>query len=322
VDAEGRGVTGRRTRVVLAAVLIIGGLVCVPGQAQAALVAVLVNDHYSTPYETRLRIDAPGVLANDIDVGSADVKVVNDADHGDLNLHNDGEIDYKPDDGFIGTDTFTYRLKDTLIGTTATVTITVGPKPTPAPTPTPTPTPDPTPKPTPAPAPTPTPRPTPVPTPRPSIVPLPSLDILPTPTPTPGPSDSPTPSATVTPSPSPTPPAAGPDPTAPTGGGTVGGSAGGSDPGSVGGSASTAAFVAPVGAPSGDGAGIVPSVSAGVAGLSLTLAVPTLALTVPGLLLMIAVFAQGVGALAWIPFVRRNLDDDEERRRRLRRRPT
>ena len=33
--------------------------------------------------------------------------------------------------------------------------------------------------------------------------------------------------------------------------------------------------------------------------------VPTMAMTVPGLLLMAAVLAQAFGALAWVPFVRR-----------------
>ena len=51
-----------------------------------------------------------------------------------------------------------------------------------------------------------------------------------------------------------------------------------------------------------------------------TFLVPTLALTVPGLLVMLAVFAQGVGALAWIPFVRRSLDDRDRDRVRRRRR--
>jgi hypothetical protein len=34
---------------------------------------------------------------------------------------------------------------------------------------------------------------------------------------------------------------------------------------------------------------------------------PALVLTVPGLLLLLAVLAQAVGALAWIPIVRRSL---------------
>jgi hypothetical protein len=52
--------------------------------------------------------------------------------------------------------------------------------------------------------------------------------------------------------------------------------------------------------------------------ISPTFLVPTLAFTVPGLLLMLAVIAQGAGALSWIPFVRRSLGDDDRVRRRRR----
>jgi hypothetical protein len=45
-------------------------------------------------------------------------------------------------------------------------------------------------------------------------------------------------------------------------------------------------------------------------------AVPTLALSVPGLLLIIAVLAQGGAGLAWMPFVRRWLGGRGVRRRR------
>ena len=46
--------------------------------------------------------------------------------------------------------------------------------------------------------------------------------------------------------------------------------------------------------------------------------VPSVALVVPGLLLILAVLAQGIGALAWLPFVRRTLDRDEAPARRRR----
>ncbi len=44
-------------------------------------------------------------------------------------------------------------------------------------------------------------------------------------------------------------------------------------------------------------------------GLSLELVVPSVALVVPGLLLILAVLAQSLGALAWLPFVRRTLGE-------------
>ena len=54
-------------------------------------------------------------------------------------------------------------------------------------------------------------------------------------------------------------------------------------------------------------------------GLSLELAVPGVALVVPGLLLILAVLAQSLGALAWLPFVRRSLGDQEPQPGRRRR---
>jgi hypothetical protein len=41
-------------------------------------------------------------------------------------------------------------------------------------------------------------------------------------------------------------------------------------------------------------------------------AVPSLVLTVPGLLLMIAILAQGAIGLAWLPVVRRRLGGDDQ----------
>jgi hypothetical protein len=71
------------------------------------------------------------------------------------------------------------------------------------------------------------------------------------------------------------------------------------------------------------GEGSAPPVSLGPVevdlGLSLELAVPGVALVVPGLLLIIAVLAQSIGALAWLPFVRRTFGAKEPptgRRRR------
>jgi hypothetical protein len=45
-------------------------------------------------------------------------------------------------------------------------------------------------------------------------------------------------------------------------------------------------------------------------------AVPALVLTVPGILLVIAVLAQAMIGLAWLPVVRRWLGGDERRRSR------
>ena len=67
---------------------------------------------------------------------------------------------------------------------------------------------------------------------------------------------------------------------------------------------------------------LVPSAAAGVEldGLSLALsgfdwAVPVLVLSVPGLLIVIAVLAQALIGLAWVPVTRRWLGGDRRRRR-------
>ncbi len=51
-------------------------------------------------------------------------------------------------------------------------------------------------------------------------------------------------------------------------------------------------------------------------GVPLTLLVPTLALGIPGVLLMLLVLLfQGIGAMAWIPFIRRSMGEFGLRRR-------
>ena len=54
----------------------------------------------------------------------------------------------------------------------------------------------------------------------------------------------------------------------------------------------------------------------GLSGGVLAWGYPALVLTVPGLLLLLAVGAQAIGALAWLPLVRRRLGGFGIRRRR------
>jgi hypothetical protein len=203
------------------------------------------------------------------------------------------------------------------------ISITVSPAPTPNPTPTP--------KPTPTPTPTPTPQPTPSPL-LPTLPPLPSLlptrpptatprpEPFPTPspasTPTPGPSDRPAPSsrpadplasptATATPPPgsgsaTPTPsnnPATGALP-------AIG--AGGSGPGDSGPGSRLRIGRDP------EGGGVTgPEIDVSFAAMeslgNLSWAVPSLVLAVPGLLLVLAVLAQAVGGVLWLPVIRRRI---------------
>jgi hypothetical protein len=204
--------------------------------------------------------------------------------------------------------------------------IVVGPDLTPTPTPAPTPTPTPTPSPSPTPHPTPiaSPTPTPRPTPTPIVLPLPSLGTDPKPTPTPRPTPEPSPGATPSPTPMPTAseePAESPSPTpssseapAPSGRGErpeATPMAAPADPGSGsfgdGGSAGRLRMGRETDGSVTGGPEIDVSMAA-LEGLgSLTWAVPSLVLAVPGLLLVLAVMAQAVGGVLWLPVIRRRI---------------
>lgn len=90
---------------------------------------VAVDDEYTTPLNTVLTIDAPGVIANDTDA-DGDVltaTLVTDVANGTLVFNEDGSFTYTPDADFSGTDTFTYRVNDGVADSPdATVTIRVG----------------------------------------------------------------------------------------------------------------------------------------------------------------------------------------------------
>ena len=205
--------------------------------------------------------------------------------------------------------------------------------PTPNPTPTPTPTPIPTPAPTAAPTPTPTPVATPRPTVAPTATPTPTPAATPTPTPaataggvpTPGPSDPPSAAPATSPSPeepeSPGPSAAGaaivptqspsssPPPTSAS-----------NEPSAPG---VGAALLMP-GFDGGDGRTSdrgAPAISLAAAFTNpfcqgFAWAVPGVVLSVPGILLVLAVIAvQALGAGAWLPVVRRRIGSFDVRGR-------
>ena len=309
------------------------------------------NDTYSAVTGVEIQIAAAGVLGND---GDADgdaltANLVDGGGNGSLDLNPDGSFTFKSGGSFTGARTFTYKASDGLASSpTRIVTINVS---APAATPTPPPTPPPTPAPTAPPTPAPTPRPTPTPRPLPSLplpslplptlplptlplptlplptlplptLPLPSISIPPlpgasaTPTPTVGPGGSPPPGATATPGSS---SGANPSPTSSASGApSVGGNPppGGAGPGSGG------------GVPPGDERGFTVGfsgfgpidglVDVDVVGFDAFLewAVPALVLSVPGLLLLIAVLAQMAGGLLWLPMVRRWLGGFGFRKRR------
>lgn len=194
--------------------------------------------------------------------------------------------------------------------------------PTITPTPVPQPTPTPTPKPTLAPTPIPTPTPLPPLPSASSLIPTPSIGILPTATPTqpstpaPG-NDDPEPGRSGTPraTPSATPGAAGEEPSED--GGTVPGA---SPPNS--GAAPDDGSSVTVAGPGRTAVDAAPRIAFEAGALDLGLgtidllgsaavwAVPAAAIAGPGLLLILLIALQAVGALAWIPAVRRLRGED------------
>ncbi len=273
----------------------------------AAVVATARDDAYTVLVDHTLTVGPPGVLDNDtfvIGAGAADLRA--DVGHGTLTLDEDGGFRYQPDEGFVGTDTFRYRIPGGLLlllpSNTATVTITVTPPPTPTLSPTPSPTPRP------------------LSPPLPSVLPLPTLPPIPTLPPTPTPSLSPRPTLTPPPSsnPRPTVPPTPSEPSRPSPPPSAGVGAGGGPIGPTGGDGTPPSTAAPVSGP------FDAAAPGGEAGIDLDLgpvtlvgfewAVPALVLAVPGLLIVI-VTAQAAIGLAWLPVARRWLGADHRRRR-------
>jgi len=73
-----------------------------------------VADTYTTTLTNTLTITAPGLLANDNDSdGDELTAILNIAPtHGSLTFNGDGSFIYTPDNGYIGTDQFTYHVTD------------------------------------------------------------------------------------------------------------------------------------------------------------------------------------------------------------------
>jgi len=89
-------------------------------------------DSYAMVVGGALVVDAAhGVLANDSDPdGDAlSVSLIQGPQNGQFILNADGSFSYTPDNGFTGTDTFTYSLRDGTTSSPVTVTLTVNPRP-------------------------------------------------------------------------------------------------------------------------------------------------------------------------------------------------
>ncbi len=81
------------------------------------------DDAYATPYGTDLKVAAPGVVANDSGTGLT-VTDPGAPAHGSVTIDADGTLDYSPDTGWAGDDTFTYEVTDAF-GRTSTASVTV-----------------------------------------------------------------------------------------------------------------------------------------------------------------------------------------------------
>jgi VCBS repeat-containing protein len=293
---------------------------------------VAVDSSWSTSQDTALVASAPGLLAgaSDADGDPLSAVVVTLPAHGSVTIDPSGSFIYTPSAGYVGPDAFTFAASDgvtTSAAATASVTVSA-PTPTPPPsgsasaTPPRSTSPPPTSTPSTSRPPTSRPSTSPVPTATASVVPTPSGSASPRPTvvgtPSPQPSSAPplppsappssppssplpAPSVSASGTPTPNPTASLPPTAAPTS--ATGGSPG---PAAFG---STDRFV--VGPPGGSAtAGIdFGSLSPALAGFGglLEWAVPGLVMSVPGLLLVVAIGAQVVGASAWIPIIRRSL---------------
>jgi hypothetical protein len=86
---------------------------------------IALDDHYSVGEGTTLTLPASsGLLVNDGDPagGSVTVNLITDSvDNGTLSVFSDGRVNYTPDAGFVGLDSFDYRIVDN-DGNTATAT--------------------------------------------------------------------------------------------------------------------------------------------------------------------------------------------------------
>ncbi len=88
---------------------------------------IAVNDNYSTPFQTVL--NGSSVLANDTDPNGdpLTITVITNTANGTLVMNANGTFTYTPNNGFSGSDTFTYSICDVNNACdTAVVTITVG----------------------------------------------------------------------------------------------------------------------------------------------------------------------------------------------------
>ncbi|HRN67634.1 MAG TPA: Ig-like domain-containing protein [Promineifilum sp.] len=88
-------------------------------------------DHFTTSANTELQVNAPGVLANDVNPGAGQLTavIVNNPTHGTLTLQANGGFTYTPNKDFIGGDEFAYQANNGQLSNITQVTIDVTPIP-------------------------------------------------------------------------------------------------------------------------------------------------------------------------------------------------
>lgn len=90
-----------------------------------------VDDNYETDEDVALLVPADkGVLANDVDpdlpANPLSAELVTSVSNGTLDFNSDGSFEYTPNENYLGTDSFTYRVSDSIAwSNVATVTIIV-----------------------------------------------------------------------------------------------------------------------------------------------------------------------------------------------------
>ncbi len=78
-----------------------------------------LNQSYGLPHSSVLtRGPAQGLIGNAFTTSAGySVSVETDVEHGTLSVHSSGAFTYRPDDDFVGTDSFRFRVNDGRIGT-------------------------------------------------------------------------------------------------------------------------------------------------------------------------------------------------------------
>ena len=107
-----------------------------PGQLHAddyrfAGMPVAKPDHFTTPVNAQLKVNAPGVLANDVNPGAGQLTavIVNAPAHGNVTLQANGGFTYTPNKDFIGSDGFTYQASNGQLSNITQVVIDITPVP-------------------------------------------------------------------------------------------------------------------------------------------------------------------------------------------------